>query len=112
MVLQALLAIAAQPARPARTDRDAVAGGEASGVGTGFLDDAGDLMWLQMRLNPQMPDPVQRQIFALMPWVLMFVMASFASGLQLYWVTNNLLTIAQQKWLYSKHPQLRVQPST
>ena len=32
-----------------------------------------------------------------MPWVLMFVMAPFAAGLQLYWMTNNLLTIAQQK---------------
>jgi YidC/Oxa1 family membrane protein insertase len=72
----------------------------------------GITMWLQMRLNPQMPDPVQRQIFALMPWVLMFVMASFAAGLQLYWVTNNILTIAQQKWLYSKHPQLKAQAAT
>jgi YidC/Oxa1 family membrane protein insertase len=49
-------------------------------------------------------DPVQKQVFALMPWILMFVMAPFAAGLQLYWVTNNILTIAQQKWLYSKHP--------
>jgi YidC/Oxa1 family membrane protein insertase len=72
----------------------------------------GITMWLQMRLNPQMPDPVQRQIFALMPWVLMFVMASFAAGLQLYWVTNNILTIAQQKWLYSRHPQLKAQAAT
>ena len=62
----------------------------------------GITMWLQMRLNPQMPDPVQRQIFALMPWILMFMMATFAAGLQLYWVTNNILTIAQQKWLYSR----------
>ena len=47
-------------------------------------------MWLQMRLNPQPMDPAQRQMFALMPWVLMFVMAPFAAGLQLYWITNNL----------------------
>jgi YidC/Oxa1 family membrane protein insertase len=73
----------------------------------------GITMWLQMRLNPQVPDPVQRQVFALMPWVLMFVMANFAAGLQLYWVTNNLLTIAQQKWLYSRNPALRAPaPST
>ena len=72
----------------------------------------GITMWLQMRLQPQMPDPVQRQIFGLMPWVLMFVMASFAAGLQLYWVTNNILTIAQQKWLYSRHPQLKAQAAT
>jgi YidC/Oxa1 family membrane protein insertase len=64
----------------------------------------GITMWLQMRLNPQMPDPVQRQIFALMPWILMVAMATFASGLQVYWITNNILTIAQQKWLYSRNP--------
>ena len=47
-------------------------------------------------------DPTQQQIFAIMPWVMMFVMAPFASGLQLYWVTSNVLTIAQQWWLYKK----------
>jgi YidC/Oxa1 family membrane protein insertase len=67
----------------------------------------GITMWLQMRLNPQVADPVQRQVFALMPWVLMFVMANFAAGLQLYWVTNNCLTILQQRWLYSRNPALR-----
>ncbi len=67
----------------------------------------GVTMWLQMRLNPQMPDPIQRQIFALMPWVLMFAMATFAAGLQLYWVTNNILTIAQQKWLYMRNPGMK-----
>jgi YidC/Oxa1 family membrane protein insertase len=71
----------------------------------------GITMWLQMRLNPQVPDPVQRQVFALMPWVLMFVMANFAAGLQLYWVTNNCLTILQQRWLYSRNPALRA-PAT
>jgi YidC/Oxa1 family membrane protein insertase len=67
----------------------------------------GITMWLQFRLNPAPMDPVQKQVFSLMPWVLMFVMAPFAAGLQLYWVTNNLLTIAQQKWLYSRHPGLQ-----
>jgi YidC/Oxa1 family membrane protein insertase len=67
----------------------------------------GVTMWIQMKLNPQMPDPVQRQVFALMPWVLMFVMAPFAAGLQIYWATTNILTIAQQKWLYSRHPGMR-----
>jgi len=38
---------------------------------------------------------------------LMFVMAPFAAGLLLYWVTSNLLTVAQQSYLYSKHPQLK-----
>ena len=72
----------------------------------------GITMWMQMRLNPQVPDPVQRQIFALMPWVLMFVMAGFAAGLQLYWVTNNVLTIAQQSWLYRRNPALRAPAPT
>jgi YidC/Oxa1 family membrane protein insertase len=66
----------------------------------------GITMWLQMRLQPQAPDPVQRQIFALMPWVLIFVMAPFAAGLQLYWVTGNILSIAQQRLLYWRHPVL------
>ncbi|HEV2865841.1 MAG TPA: YidC/Oxa1 family membrane protein insertase, partial [Allosphingosinicella sp.] len=61
-------------------------------------------------LNPQATDPMQRQIFALMPWVLMFVMSSFAAGLQLYWVTNNILSIAQQRLLYARHPSMRQPP--
>jgi YidC/Oxa1 family membrane protein insertase len=62
----------------------------------------GITMWLQFKLNPQQMDPTQQQIFALMPWVMMVVMAPFASGLQLYWVTSNVLTILQQWWLYKK----------
>ncbi|NVD44856.1 membrane protein insertase YidC [Qipengyuania atrilutea] len=67
----------------------------------------GITMWLTFKLNPAAMDPVQQQIFNIMPWVLMFVMAPFAAGLLLYWVTNNLLTLAQQSYLYSKNPQLR-----
>jgi YidC/Oxa1 family membrane protein insertase len=70
----------------------------------------GVTMWLQQRLNPQMPDPVQRQVFALMPWILMVIMAPFAAGLQLYWVTNNILSIAQQKLLYWRHPEMQAPP--
>ena len=62
----------------------------------------GITMWLQFKLNPQQMDPTQQQIFAIMPWVMMFIMAPFASGLQLYWVTSNVLTILQQWWLYKK----------
>lgn len=69
----------------------------------------GVTMWLQFRLNPAAMDPVQQQMFAIMPWVMMFVMAPFAAGLLIYWITSNLLTIAQQQFLYSKHPQLRAQ---
>lgn len=67
----------------------------------------GITMWLTFKLNPSAMDPVQQQMFAIMPWILMFVMAPFAAGLLLYWVTSNLLTLAQQSYLYSKHPQLK-----
>ena len=40
--------------------------------------------------------------------MMMFIMAPFAAGLQLYWITSNMLTIAQQKWLYSA----RTRPSS
>src|SRR5689334_9108620 len=62
----------------------------------------GITMWLQFKLNPQQMDPTQQQIFAVMPWVMMFVMAPFAAGLLVYWVTSNVLTILQQWWLYRK----------
>ena len=71
----------------------------------------GVTMFIQFKLNPPPPDPVQAQMFSIMPWVLMFVMAPFAAGLQLYWATSNLLTIAQQKWLYSRYPQLKNSPA-
>ena len=64
-------------------------------------------MWLQFRMNPAPMDEAQKQVFALMPWVLMFVMAPFAVGLQVYWITSNLLTVLQQKILYARHPALK-----
>ena len=70
----------------------------------------GITMWLQFKLNPPPTDPVQKQVFGIMPWVLMFVMAPFAAGLQLYWVVNNCLTILQQKWLYSRYPGMQAPP--
>jgi YidC/Oxa1 family membrane protein insertase len=63
----------------------------------------GATQWLSMKLNPQPMDPAQAQVFALMPWFLVFIMAPFAAGLQLYWITNNVLTMAQQWWLYRKY---------
>jgi len=64
-------------------------------------------MWLQFKMNPQPMDDAQKQVFALMPWVLMFVMAPFAVGLQVYWITSNLLTVLQQRVLYARHPALK-----
>ena len=63
----------------------------------------GVTMWLQFKLNPAPMDPIQQKVFSFMPWVLMFVMAPFAAGLQLYWVVSNVLTIAQQWWLYKRY---------
>ncbi len=70
----------------------------------------GATMYFQFKLNPAATDPMQQQMFSIMPWVMMFVMAPFAAGLLLYWITSNLLTIAQQRFLYSRHPQLKAAP--
>jgi YidC/Oxa1 family membrane protein insertase len=72
----------------------------------------GVTMYVQFKLNPAQMDPVQQQIFSIMPWVFMFIMAPFAAGLQLYWTVSNLLAIAQQKWLYSRYPALKNNPNT
>jgi YidC/Oxa1 family membrane protein insertase len=53
-------------------------------------------MWLQMKLNPAPTDKTQAMIFAWMPWIFMFMLGTFASGLVIYWVANNLITFAQQ----------------
>ncbi|HET6537632.1 MAG TPA: membrane protein insertase YidC [Sphingopyxis sp.] len=71
----------------------------------------GTTMFLQFRLNPPATDPVQQQVFKIMPWLFMFVMAPFAAGLLLYWITNNLLSIAQQQWMYRKFPALKAAPA-
>ena len=60
-------------------------------------------MWMQQKLNPAPTDPVQKTIFAWMPWVFMFMLGGFASGLVLYWVTNNVITIIQQYTIMSMH---------
>ena len=53
-------------------------------------------MWLQQKLNPAPTDPTQAMIFAWMPWVFMFMLGGFASGLVVYWIANNLITFTQQ----------------
>ncbi len=63
----------------------------------------GVTMWLQQKLNPAPADPVQQQIFAYMPWVFMFMLGSFASGLVVYWITNNLITFTQQYIIMRSH---------
>ncbi len=53
-------------------------------------------MFGQFKLNPAPPDPMQAKIFAFMPVVMTVMMAWFPAGLVLYWLTNTLLSIAQQ----------------
>ncbi|MCT8330117.1 membrane protein insertase YidC [Albidovulum sediminis] len=60
-------------------------------------------MWFQQKLNPAPTDPAQAAIFAWMPWIFMFMLGSFASGLVLYWITNNTITFAQQYTIMTMH---------
>ncbi len=60
-------------------------------------------MWMQQKLNPAPADPAQKMIFAWMPWIFMLMLGGFASGLVLYWITNNTITIIQQYTIMSMH---------
>jgi YidC/Oxa1 family membrane protein insertase len=53
-------------------------------------------MWAQQKLNPAPTEPTQAMILNWMPWVFMFMLGSFASGLVIYWVANNTITFLQQ----------------
>ena len=66
----------------------------------------GVTQWLSFKQNPP-PDETQAKVFGIMPWVLMFVMAPFAAGLQLYWMTTNIFTVFQQRLMYARHPELK-----
>ncbi len=69
----------------------------------------GITMWLQQKLNPAPTDPTQKMIFAWMPFVFMFMLGHFASGLVLYYITNNSITFTQQ---YLDHAASRAQART
>jgi YidC/Oxa1 family membrane protein insertase len=56
----------------------------------------GVTQFLQVKLSPQTGDPMQRRMFMLMPLVMTILFVGFPSGLVLYWLTNNVLTIVQQ----------------
>jgi YidC/Oxa1 family membrane protein insertase len=79
-------------------------------IGIGILPIVlGVSMWLQQKLNPTPTDPTQKMIFAWMPWVFMFMLGSFASGLVLYWIANNTITFMQQyaiMWSHGSRPDL------
>ena len=56
----------------------------------------GGTMWLQQKINPQPPDPMQAKVMMMLPIVFTFLLAHFPAGLVIYWAWNNTLSIAQQ----------------
>ena len=63
-------------------------------------------MWVQQKLNPAPADPIQAKIFAFFPVFLTIILASFPSGLVVYWTVNNILTIAQQ-WVIMRKTKVK-----
>ncbi len=62
----------------------------------------GITMFLQQWMAPAVGDPTQRKVMMLMPVIFTFLFLNFPSGLVLYWLTNNVLSIAQQWWTLRK----------
>jgi YidC/Oxa1 family membrane protein insertase len=62
----------------------------------------GVTMWVQMKLNPAPPDPVQQKIFSWMPVFFTFLLASFPAGLVIYWAWNNTLSVIQQSVIMAR----------
>jgi len=63
-------------------------------------------MWVQQKLNPAPPDPIQAKIFMFFPLFLTIILAPFPSGLVVYWTVNNVLTIAQQ-WIIMRGTKVK-----
>lgn len=63
----------------------------------------GITMWLQMRLNPTPPDPIQASLFNWMPVIFTFMLGSFPVGLVIYWAWSNTLSILQQSYIMKRH---------
>jgi YidC/Oxa1 family membrane protein insertase len=66
----------------------------------------GVTMFLQQKMNPPPPDPVQAKIFMFLPIMFTFMLAPFAAGLVISWAWNNLLSIAQQ-WALKRMDERR-----
>ena len=67
----------------------------------------GITMYLQQKLNPAPPDPVQQKVFQFLPVIFTFMLASFPAGLVIYWAWNNLLSVAQQ-WIIMRQEGVKV----
>ena len=59
-------------------------------------------MYLQQKINPPPPDPIQAKIFMMLPFIFTFLLATFPSGMVVYWTVNNVLSIGQQYILLKK----------
>jgi YidC/Oxa1 family membrane protein insertase len=59
-------------------------------------------MFVQMKMNPEPTDPVQKTMFAWMPVIFTFMLGSFPAGLVIYWTWNNILSVAQQYYIMKK----------
>ncbi len=62
----------------------------------------GASMWYQTRMNPMPPDPIQAQLMRWMPVIFTIFFLWFPAGLVLYWLVNNLLSLAQQAWVFHR----------
>jgi len=59
-------------------------------------------MFVQQRLNPQPPDPIQAKVMQFLPFMFTIMFLFFPAGLVLYWVVNNCLAIVQQRWVMKR----------
>ena len=66
----------------------------------------GITMYIQQKLNPAPPDPIQAKIFMFFPLFITILLAQFAAGLVIYWTTNNLLSILQQ-WVITRRTKVK-----
>lgn len=62
----------------------------------------GITMFIQQKMTPSTMDPMQQKIFLMMPVIFTFLFLSFPSGLVIYWLTNNILSIIQQYYINKK----------
>jgi YidC/Oxa1 family membrane protein insertase len=62
----------------------------------------GITQWVQTKLNPPPPDPVQAKMFAFMPLIFTFMFATFPAGLVIYYAWSNLLGVIQQAYIMKR----------
>jgi YidC/Oxa1 family membrane protein insertase len=63
----------------------------------------GATMFWQQKMSPPAGDPAQAKMMLMMPVVFTFIFINFSAGLVLYWLVNNVLSIAQQSYIQKKY---------